>query len=83
MMPNNMIAIRLPGKTIRFVLLEDVLSLNMQRLFPGFDVLGKGMFRLAGLDVKLTRPRIWSGRKHVTPAPARQCDPPEDQRRHA
>ncbi len=47
MMPNNIDRfIRLPGKTIRFVLLEDVLSLNMQRLFPGFDVLGKGMFRL-------------------------------------
>ncbi len=30
----------------RFVLLEDVLGLCLHRLFPGFRVLGQGMFRL-------------------------------------
>ena len=31
---------------IRFVLLEDVVGLSMHRLFPGFGVVGQGMFRL-------------------------------------
>ena len=34
-----------PGP-IRFVLLEDVVGLCLHRLFPGFRVLGQGMFRL-------------------------------------
>ena len=34
-----------PG-TLRFVLLEDVVDLFMQRLFPGFRVVGFGTFRL-------------------------------------
>ena len=41
--------IRLPGATgepIRFVLLEDLLSLFLDRLFPGFRVTGHGTFRL-------------------------------------
>lgn len=38
--------IRLPGRTIRFISLEDVLGLYFERLFPGFELLGKGMFRL-------------------------------------
>ena len=42
--------IRLPaGPTegpIRFVLLEDLVSLSLHILFPGFHVLGQGMFRL-------------------------------------
>ncbi|WP_158742493.1 RNA degradosome polyphosphate kinase [Acidisphaera sp. L21] len=42
--------IRLPaGPTpgpIRFVLLEDLVSLNLHTVFPGFDVVGQGMFRL-------------------------------------
>ena len=33
-----------PG--IRFVLLEDMVGLFLDRLFPGFRVLGRGMFRL-------------------------------------
>ena len=40
--------IRLPagaGKT-RFVLLEDVVTLFLQRVFPGFYVTGQGLFRL-------------------------------------
>ena len=35
-----------PGTPIRFVLLEDLVSLNLHSVFPGFTVLGQGMFRL-------------------------------------
>jgi len=46
-MPSNLDRfIRLPGRSIRFIALEDVLSLYFDRLFPGFQLLGKGMFRL-------------------------------------
>jgi len=40
--------IRLPGpaENIRFVMLEDVVELFLQRVFPGFYVTGKGLFRL-------------------------------------
>ncbi len=42
--------IRLPaeagGAKIRFVMLEDVVTLFMGRLFPGFSVAGQGLFRL-------------------------------------
>jgi len=43
--------IRLPGDgdkpaDIRFVMLEDLVGLFLDRLFPGFRVLGQGMFRL-------------------------------------
>ena len=41
--------IRLPpvaNAGIRFVLLEDLVSLNLHTLFPGFRVVGEGMFRL-------------------------------------
>ena len=46
-MPSNLDRfIRLPGRAIRFIALEDVLSLYFERLFPRFQLLGKGMFRL-------------------------------------
>ena len=46
-MPSNLDRfIRLPGRSVRFIALEDVLSLYFERLFPGFQLLGKGMFRL-------------------------------------
>ncbi len=35
-----------PGAAIRFVLLEDLVSRNLHALFPGFRVVGQGMFRL-------------------------------------
>ena len=43
--------VRLPASTgpnaaIRFVQLEDLVSLNLHSLFPGFRVVGQGMFRL-------------------------------------
>ena len=38
--------VRLPGSEIRFMLLETLLSIFLPRLFPGYDVLGKGLFRV-------------------------------------
>lgn len=39
--------VRLPeGPGIRFLLLEEVIGLFLTRLFPGFEVAGKGFFRL-------------------------------------
>ena len=35
-----------PGSPIRFVSLEDLVALNLSTLFPGFAVIGKGLFRL-------------------------------------
>ncbi len=34
------------GATLRFVLLEHIVTLSLHRLFPGFTVQGQGMFRL-------------------------------------
>ena len=42
--------IRLPAepdrKQVRFVLLEDLVAMSLDRLFPGYQVKGRGMFRL-------------------------------------
>ncbi len=38
--------IRLPGEEIRFIFLEEVVSLFLDHLFPGFKVLAKGLFRV-------------------------------------
>ena len=38
--------IRLPGDTIRFMKLEDVVGLFLDRLFPGYSLDGLGMFRI-------------------------------------
>jgi len=35
-----------PGGPIRFVMLEDLVGMFMNRLFPGFKVTGSGLFRL-------------------------------------
>jgi polyphosphate kinase len=37
---------RLPGETPRFISLENMLGLYLPRLFPGYDVAGKGLFRI-------------------------------------
>ena len=38
--------IRLPGKAVRFVPLEQLIGLFLDHLFPGFKVMGQGMFRI-------------------------------------
>ncbi len=38
--------VRLPGKAIRFLPLEEIVGLYLDHLFPGFDVIGLGYFRL-------------------------------------
>jgi polyphosphate kinase len=38
--------IRLPGDGVRFVLIEEMIGLFLDRLFPGFEVLGAGQFRI-------------------------------------
>jgi polyphosphate kinase len=38
--------IRLPGPEARFITLENLISLNMSILFPGFEVLAQGLFRV-------------------------------------
>jgi polyphosphate kinase len=38
--------IRLPGQETRFITLEDLVGLNLDRLFPGYEVLAIGNFRI-------------------------------------
>ncbi|MBM3489142.1 MAG: RNA degradosome polyphosphate kinase [Alphaproteobacteria bacterium] len=38
--------IRLPGDRIRFLRLEHLVRLSLDRLFPGYEVLGRGLFRI-------------------------------------
>ena len=38
--------VRLPGKAVRFLPLEQVIGLYLGHLFPGFAVIGQGMFRI-------------------------------------
>jgi len=38
--------IRLPGEGARFIMLEDMLGLFLPRLFPGYDMLARGLFRV-------------------------------------
>lgn len=38
--------IRLPGERIRFILIEEMIQLFVDRLFPGFEVTGRGQFRI-------------------------------------
>ena len=38
--------IRLPGDAIRFISLENLVQLFLDKLFPGFEVHGRGLFRL-------------------------------------
>jgi polyphosphate kinase len=38
--------IRLPGDTVRFIMLEKMLAMFLPRLFPGYDVEGIGLFRI-------------------------------------
>ncbi len=38
--------VRLPGKPHRFLPLEQMIGLYLDHLFPGFEVIGRGMFRI-------------------------------------
>jgi polyphosphate kinase len=38
--------IRLPGDAVRFMLIEEMIGLFLDRLFPGFEVIGAGQFRI-------------------------------------
>jgi polyphosphate kinase len=38
--------VRLPGKNVRFLPVEQMIGLFLDQLFPGFAVAGKGMFRI-------------------------------------
>ncbi|HER26125.1 MAG TPA: polyphosphate kinase, partial [Rhodospirillales bacterium] len=38
--------VRLPGETIRFVAVEDIISLYLDKLFPDYNLLKKGVFRI-------------------------------------
>jgi len=38
--------VRLPGKSVRFLPLEQMIGLFLDHLFPGFSVIGQGMFRI-------------------------------------
>lgn len=38
--------VRLPGRAVRFIYLERLVEMFLDQLFPGFDVVSKGQFRL-------------------------------------
>ena len=38
--------IRLPGESVRFIAIETLLGYFLPRLFPGYEVLGQGLFRI-------------------------------------
>ena len=38
--------VRLPGEAIRYILLEDMVGMFLDRLFPGYRVNGRGVFRV-------------------------------------
>ncbi|MSP20059.1 MAG: RNA degradosome polyphosphate kinase [Alphaproteobacteria bacterium] len=38
--------VRLPGEAIRFLSLENLVEQFLERLFPGYDMVGRGLFRI-------------------------------------
>ncbi|MBM3507283.1 MAG: RNA degradosome polyphosphate kinase, partial [Alphaproteobacteria bacterium] len=38
--------VRLPGEAIRFLSLENIVELFLDRLFPGYDMVGRGLLRI-------------------------------------
>ena len=73
--------VRLPGKDIRFIAIEQVIIEHVDQLFPNFTVAGHGIFRVlrdsemevdeeGRVDLSLDlRPTIW-GRPNFDPASA-------------
>ena len=39
--------VRVPGKALRFVVVEEIIAQNFKRLFPGMEILGHGIFRIS------------------------------------
>ena len=39
--------VRVPGKPLRFVVVEEIIAQNFKRLFPGMEILGHGIFRIS------------------------------------
>ena len=39
--------VRVPGKSLRFVAVEDIVARHFGRLFPGMEILGHGIFRIS------------------------------------
>jgi len=39
--------VRVPGKALRFVAVEDIVARHFKRLFPGMEILGHGIFRIS------------------------------------
>ena len=83
--------IRLPagaiGEPIRFIMLEDLVALFLDRLFPGFRVTGHGLFRLIrDTDVEFEEEAedlVRSYETRAEAAAARRGDPSRHRRRHA
>ena len=46
--------LRLPGKTLRFVSIDDAIAANLHLIFPGFELIGAGAFRvLRDTDIEI------------------------------
>ena len=73
--------------TIRFVALETMISLFLDRIFPGYEVVGKGIFRvLARLgyrDRGRSRRPGSRVRDRAQAPPPRRCHSPQDRYRYA
>ncbi len=39
--------VRVPGKALRFVVVEEIIAQNFKQLFPGMEILGYGIFRIS------------------------------------
>lgn len=39
--------VRVPGRKLRFVAVEEIIARNFRRLFPGMEILGHGIFRIS------------------------------------
>ena len=70
--------VRLPGAPSRFVTLEDLVGLHLARLFPDFEVVEQGCFRIirdSEIDIDEEAVDLVRGVRDRTqaPAPGRFC----------